>query len=54
MNREKEKLNRLIEEAAANGIPVSDNQEILAQSQRVDNLINEYEKQIRKRNEPSR
>lgn len=53
MKREKEKLNRLIEAAAAKGIPISDNQEILAQSQRVDRLINEYVKHT-KGNEPSR
>ena len=54
MNKEKEKLNQLIEEAMTKGIPISDNQEILEQSRKVDKLINEYQKQTRKRNEPSR
>jgi hypothetical protein len=54
MNKEKEKLNRLINEAIQKGIPVSDNQKILEQSRKVDKLINEYQKQIRKRTEPSR
>ena len=54
MNKEKEKLNQLIEEAIQKGIPVSDNQKILEQSRKVDKLVNEYQKQIRKRNEPSR
>jgi len=54
MNQEKEKLNRLIEDSMQKGIPVSNNQEILEQSRKVDKLINEYQKQIRKRNEQSR
>ena len=58
MNRElaaeRARLNDLIEKAIQKGIPISDNQEILEQSQRVDKLINEYQKQLRKRNEPSR
>ncbi len=51
---EKARLNNLIEKAIQKGIPISDNQEILEQSQRVDKLINEYQKQIKRRNEPSR
>ena len=54
INKEKEKLNRLIEEAIQRGIPVSDNKEILEQSRRVDKLINEYQQPGKKRNEPSR
>jgi len=51
---EKARLNDLIEKAIQKGIPISDNQEILEQSQRVDKLINKYQMQLRKRNEPSR
>ncbi len=47
-------LNDLIEKAIQKGIPLSNNQEILEQSQRVDKLINEYQKQLKGRNEPSR
>jgi hypothetical protein len=51
---EKARLNDLIEKAIQKGIPISNNQVILEQSQRVDKLINKYQRQLKRRNEPSR
>jgi hypothetical protein len=51
---EQARLNDLIEKAIQKGTPILNNQEILEQSQRVDQLVNEYQKQLKRRNEPSR
>lgn len=52
MNREKAKLDRLIEEALKKGISPGESREILEQSRKVDGLMNKYQKQ--KRDEPVR
>jgi hypothetical protein len=52
MNRGKEKLNRLIEEAMEKGTSPDESKEILEQSRKVDELINQYQK--KKRDEPIR
>ena len=44
LNREKAKLNHLVNEAMKNGIPVSENKEILEQSRKVDTIIMEIQK----------
>lgn len=56
LNKEKAKLNHLVDEVRKNGIPISGNQEILEQSRKVDAIIAEIQKKKaeRNRNEPSR
>lgn len=56
LNKEKAKLNHLVDEAMKTGIPVSENQEILEQSRKVDAIIAVIQKKKaeRNRNEPSR
>jgi hypothetical protein len=54
LNREKAKLDQLIEDAVNKGMPLGESEEILEQSRRVDELINKYQAQNRKRSEPSK
>ena len=56
LNKEKARLNHLVDEAIKNGIPVSENREILEQSRKVDAIIAEIQKRKadRLRDEPSR
>lgn len=56
LNKEKGKLNHLVDEAIKNGIPVSENQEIFEQSKKIDALIAKIQKKKAERNrhEPSR
>lgn len=57
LNKEKEKLNQLIEDAMGKGIPPGESEEILEQGRKVDLIIAEIQKekeQIRKRDEHPR
>jgi hypothetical protein len=54
LNKEQEKLNRLIEETMEKGSPPGESEEILKQSRKVDELMNKYQQKVRKRDEPVR
>jgi hypothetical protein len=56
LDKEKAKLNHLVDEAIKNGLPVSGNPEILEQSRKVDALIEKIQKEKadRNRDEPSK
>lgn len=44
LQKERERLNRLVDEALQNGTPINETHEIMSQSQRVEALIAKLEK----------
>lgn len=54
LEEERRKLNKLGEESVKQSIPLSDNPEVLAQSQRVDELVARYEDMKARRNRVAR
>jgi ATP-dependent exoDNAse (exonuclease V) alpha subunit len=45
LEKEKEKLERLVNEALKNGIPIIQDEAVMAQSRRVDKLLNKFLKE---------
>lgn len=54
LEEERRKLNKLGEGSVKQSIPLSDNPEVLAQSQRVDELVARYEDMKARRNRVAR
>jgi hypothetical protein len=46
LNKEQEKLNRLIEEAMEKGTPPGESEAILEQSRKVDELMNQHQQEV--------
>lgn len=54
LEQERKKLNKLIDEALANGTPLCGTQEIIEQSRRVNDLVEKIQEEISKENQQER